>query len=56
MTMFEGDTPVKIRLADSGRLLGGKCLYHPALLEECRQWLGTENVVVRENTPDGKQN
>ena len=56
MTMFEGDTPVKIRLADSGRLLGGKCLYHPALLEECRQWLGVENVVIRENTPDGKQN
>lgn len=48
MTMFEGNTPVKIRLADSGRLLGGKCLYHPALLQECREWLGVENVVVKE--------
>ena len=48
MTMFEGETPVKIRLADSGKLLAGKCLYHPALLAECRQWLGEANVVVRE--------
>ena len=48
MTMFEGETPVKIRLADTGKLLAGKCLYHPALLAECRQWLGEENVVVRE--------
>ncbi|MBE6989368.1 MAG: DNA polymerase III subunit alpha [Ruminococcaceae bacterium] len=48
MTMFEGETPVKIRLADSGKLLGGKCLHHPALLQECREWLGEENVVVKE--------
>ena len=48
MTMFEGETPVKIRLANTGKLLAGKCLYHPALLAECRQWLGEENVVVRE--------
>ena len=48
MTMFEGETPVKIRVADTGKLLGGKCLNHPALLEECREWLGPENVVVRE--------
>ena len=48
MTMFEGETPVKIRLADTGKLLAGKCLNHPALLAECRQWLGEENVVVRE--------
>lgn len=48
MTMFEGDTPVKIRLADTGKMLLTHCLYHPALLEECREWLGEENVVVRE--------
>ncbi len=47
MTMFDGDTPVKIRLADTGKLLGGRCLNHPALLQECREWLGTGNVVVR---------
>ena len=48
MTMFEGSTPVKIRLADTGKLLGTHCLNHPALLQECREWLGEENVVVKE--------
>ncbi len=48
MTMFEGETPVKIRVADTGKLLGGQCMNHPALLQECREWLGNENVVVRE--------
>ena len=48
MTMFEGTTPVKIRLADTGKLLGTHCLNHPALLQECREWLGEENVVVKE--------
>ena len=48
MTMFEGETPVKIRVADTGKLLGGQCLNHPALLQECREWLGVENVVVKE--------
>ena len=47
MTMFEGSTPVKIRLADTGKLLGTHCLNHPALLQECREWLGNENVVVK---------
>ena len=48
MTMFEGSTPVKIRLADTGKLLGTHCLNHPALLQECLEWLGEENVVVKE--------
>lgn len=47
MSMFEGETPVKIRVADSGKLLGARCLNHPALLQELREWLGEENVVVR---------
>ena len=47
MTMFEGNTPLKIRLADSGKLLGAKCLNHPAFVQECREWLGPENVVVK---------
>ena len=47
MSMFEGETPVKIRIADSGKLLGAHCLHHPALLQECREWLGDENVVVK---------
>ncbi|MBR5572075.1 MAG: DNA polymerase III subunit alpha [Oscillospiraceae bacterium] len=47
MSMFEGETPVKIRVADTGKLVGSKCLNHPAFLDECRLWLGDENVVVR---------
>ena len=49
MTMFEGDTPLKIRVADTGKVVGAHCLNHPAFLKECREWLGEENVVVREN-------
>lgn len=51
MTMFEGEMPLKMRLADTGKLLGGKCLIHPALVQECREWLGEENVVVRQGKP-----
>ena len=47
MTMFEGETPVKIRVADTGKLLGAKCLNHPAFIAECQDWLGDENVVVK---------
>jgi len=47
MTMFEGETPVKIRVADTGKLLGARCLNHPAFIEECQEWLGKENVVVK---------
>ena len=46
-TMFEGKVPLKIRIADTGKLWGGFCLDHPAFLKECREWLGPENVVVR---------
>ena len=46
MTMFEGDTPLKVRVADTGKMLGTTCLNHPAFLQECREWLGDENVVV----------
>lgn len=54
MTMFEGDTPLKIRLADSGKLLGAKCLNHPAFVQECREWLGPENVVVKPPSPENE--
>ena len=46
-TMFEGKVPLKIRIADTGKLWGGFCMDHPAFLKECREWLGPENVVVR---------
>ncbi|NLU23996.1 MAG: DNA polymerase III subunit alpha [Clostridiales bacterium] len=47
MTMFEGDTPVKIRLSDTGKLLGAHCLNHPALLQEMRETFGNDNVIVK---------
>ena len=50
MTMFEGQMPVKIRLADTGKLLGTTCMNHPALVQECEEWLGKENVVLRTKT------
>ena len=50
MIMFEGETPVKIRLADTGKLVGTKCLNHPAFIDECRLWLGAENVVVKKRS------
>ena len=46
-TMFPGLTPVKIRLADSGKLLGGSCLLHRALVDELLDTLGEENVVIK---------
>ena len=47
LTMFIGDSPMKIRVADTGKLLGGRCLIHGALLKELRETLGEENVVVK---------
>ena len=47
MTMFEGDMPVKVRMADTGKLFGATCQNHPAFLQECEQWLGKEKVVLR---------
>ena len=47
MQMFPGQTPVKIRLQDTGRLVGSRCLLHPALVQELQETAGAENVVVR---------
>ncbi|MBR3561727.1 MAG: DNA polymerase III subunit alpha [Oscillospiraceae bacterium] len=47
--MFEGKTtPVKIRLADTGKLIGTTCDLRDSLLRELKEKLGEENVVVRE--------
>ncbi|MBR3289728.1 MAG: DNA polymerase III subunit alpha, partial [Clostridia bacterium] len=46
--MFEGrSNPVKIRLADTGRLIGTTCDLHDSLVREMRERLGEENVVVK---------
>ena len=45
--MFPGSDAVKIRIADTGKLLGSRCIIHPALLRELEEYLGKENVVVK---------
>ena len=47
LQMFPGDTPVKVRLLDTGKLLGARCLLHASLVRELREYLGEENVVIR---------
>ena len=47
LQMFPGNTPVKIRIVDTGKLLGTTCLLHDSLLREVRERLGEENVVVK---------
>ncbi|MCI2058549.1 MAG: DNA polymerase III subunit alpha [Oscillibacter sp.] len=45
--MFPGTTPVRMRLADTHKLLGTTCLLHRALVEELTETLGQENVVIK---------
>ena len=46
--MFEGnENPVKIRLADTGKLLGASCVLRDSLVREMQHLLGEENVVVK---------
>jgi DNA polymerase-3 subunit alpha len=47
LSMFEGESPVKIRVADTGKMLLAHCLIHPALLSELKECLGDQNVVVK---------
>ena len=46
--MFEGArNPVKIRLADTGKLIGTTCELRASLVRELEEKLGRENVVVK---------
>ena len=47
LQMFPGTSPVKIRLMDTGKLLGTTCVLYQSLVEEMRSYLGEENVVLR---------
>ena len=47
LTMFPGTEQLVIRCADTGKLLSTPCVIHPALVEELREVLGAENVVVK---------
>ena len=45
--LFPGKVPVKIVAADTRKVYGGSCVLHKALLEEMKEVLGPENVVVK---------
>ena len=47
VSMFPGNTPVKIRLTNNGKLLGTSCLLHGTLLRELQETIGQENIVVK---------
>ena len=45
--MFPGNTRVKLVMADTRKVYAGSVLLHQALVEEARQTLGAENVVIQ---------
>ena len=47
LSMFPGDTRTVLYIADTKKRLGGHCLIDDALLNELRELLGEENVVVK---------
>jgi len=46
-SMFPGEEPAVIVLADTRKRLGTRCIIHDALIEDLRGRLGDENVVVK---------
>ncbi len=47
LTMFPGAEPLVVYFEDTKRRLGARCVIHPALVEELKELLGPENVVVK---------
>ena len=47
LSFFPGENPVVLYFADCKRRVGSRCQLHPALLEDLRERLGEENVVVK---------
>lgn len=45
--MFPGTTPVRMVMADTRKVYAASVLLHRALVEEARETLGAENVVVK---------
>ena len=48
LILFPGNQQAVLYLSDTGRRLGARCQLHPALLEELRELLGEENVVLKQ--------
>ena len=49
--MFPGNSLVKVVMADTREVRKARVMLHQALLDEARETLGAENVVLRENPP-----
>ncbi len=47
LTMFPGTEPMVVYFADTKKRAGARCVIHPALVEELRDMLGAENVIVQ---------
>ncbi len=54
LTMFPGSEPLVVYLEDSKKRVGARCVIHPALVEELKQILGPDNVVIQENRETGR--
>ena len=48
LILFPGNQQAVLYLSDTGRRLGARCQRHPALLDELRELLGEENVVLKQ--------
>jgi len=46
--MFPGDIPVRMVMADTRKVLGTQTVLHRALIDELKETLGEENVVIKE--------
>ena len=47
ISMFPGGTPARIFFTSSGKRMGTRCLLGKALVDELREVLGPENVVIK---------
>ena len=45
--MFPGTEPMVVYFQDTKKRMGARCVIHPALVDELREMLGPENVVVK---------
>lgn len=47
IAMFPGNTPARLFFVDTGKRMGTRCLLGKSLVEELREALGEENVVIQ---------
>ena len=48
LILFPGNQQAVLYLSDTGRRLGARCQLHPRSLDELRELLGEENVVLKQ--------